>query len=61
MKETNRKIEEYRFGINENNQIFIEIYNTKEIKIIFDDENETNIMNKILEQLSKYYINDILY
>lgn len=63
MKENNIEIEEYKIGINEKNQKFIEKYNTeanKIIKVIFDDENETDVMNEVLNQLSKYYIKDIL-
>lgn len=59
MKETRT----YKFDTNEKKQKIIEIYNTKYNKIItaiFDDDNEKNKMKEVLNQLSKYYINDML-
>lgn len=52
---------EYSFFINENGDKGVKhCLTNQEINIIFDSQSETNIIEQILNQLSKYYIEDIL-
>ena len=63
MNENSINIDNYEIYTNEKNPKYIKHYNEeihKEIKIIFNDKNETNVINEVLNQLSKYYIEDIL-
>ena len=55
--------EEYVLETNENQQKIIKTIDkekNQEINIIFEDEEETNIMADVLKQLTKFYIEDIL-
>ena len=55
--------EEYALETNENQQKIIKTIDkekNQEINIIFEDEEETNIMADVLKQLTKFYIEDIL-
>ena len=55
--------EEYNFFINDEEEICIKKIKSEtsqEINIIFDKENNTNIMEKIIETLTEIYIEDIL-
>ena len=61
-KEVDTK-EEYIFETNEKQQKIIKTIDkekNQEINIIFEDEEETNIMADVLKQLTKFYIKDIL-
>ena len=61
-KEVDTK-EEYIFETNEKQQKIIKTIDkekNQEINIIFEDEEETNIMADVLKQLTKFYIEDIL-
>lgn len=63
MSENTINIGNYEISTNEKNQKYIKHYNKeihKEIKITFNNETETNVMDEVLNQLSKYYIEDIL-
>ncbi len=65
MKEKNEidTKEEYVLETNENQQKIIKTIDkekNQEINIIFEDEEETNIMADVLKQLTKFYIEDIL-
>ncbi len=65
MKEKNEidTKEEYALETNENQQKIIKTIDkekNQEINIIFEDEEETNIMADVLKQLTKFYIEDIL-
>lgn len=63
MSESSTDISKYEINTNEKNQKYIKHYNEeihKEIRITFNNENEINIMAEVLNQLSKYYIEDIL-
>ncbi len=55
--------EEYIFETNDKQEKIIKkLYkeSNKEINIIFEDEEETNVMPDLLKQLTKFYIEDIL-
>lgn len=55
--------EEYILETNEKQQKIIKIIDKEkdqEINIIFEDEEETNVMADVLKQLTKFYIEDIL-
>lgn len=65
MKEKNEidTKEEYALETNENQQKIIKTIDkekNQEINIIFEDEEETNVMSDVLKQLTKFYIEDIL-
>lgn len=63
-KEKNATIEdEYIFETNDKQEKTIKkLYkeSNQEIDIIFEDEEETNVMSDVLKQLTKFYIEDIL-
>lgn len=55
--------EEYVLKTNEKQQKIIKTIDKEkdqEINIIFEDEEETNVMSDVLKQLTKFYIEDIL-
>lgn len=55
--------EEYVFETNEKQQKIIKTIDkekNQEINIIFENEEETNVMTEVLKQLTKFYIEDIL-
>lgn len=61
-KEVDTK-EEYILETNEKQQKIIKIIDKEkdqEINIIFENEEETNVMSDVLKQLTKFYIEDIL-
>lgn len=61
-KEVDTK-EEYIFETNEKQQKIIKTIDkekNQEINIIFENEEETNVMSDVLKQLTKFYIEDIL-
>lgn len=61
-KEVDTK-EEYALETNEKQQKIIKTIDKEkdqEINIIFEDEEETNVMSDVLKQLTKFYIEDVL-
>jgi len=55
--------EEYALETNEKQQKIIKTIDKEkdqEINIIFEDEEETNVMSDVLKQLTKFYIEDVL-
>lgn len=55
--------EKYILETNDKEEIIFKKINqetSKEINIIFDTSENTNVMDVILKQLTKYYIEDIL-
>lgn len=55
--------EKYILETNDKEEIIFKKINqetSKEINIIFDTSENTNVMDDILKQLTKYYIEDIL-
>lgn len=55
--------EEYIFKTNEKQQKIIKTVDKEkdqEINIIFENEEETNVMSDVLKQLTKFYVEDIL-
>ena len=55
--------EEYILETNEKQQKIIKTVDkekNQEINIIFENEEETNVMSDVLKQLTKFYIEDIL-
>lgn len=55
--------EEYVLKTNEKQQKIIKTMDkekNQEINIIFEDEEETNVMTDVLKELTKFYIEDIL-
>ena len=54
--------DEYIFEINDKSQSIKKINksNKKEINIFFENVEQTNIMKNVLNNLSEYYIEDIL-
>lgn len=59
----NTNKEEYIFEINEGQRKVIKKLDketNQEIKMIFETETDTDVMSEILNQLSKYYVKDIL-
>ena len=56
-------LEKYILEINEKNEKIIKKVNLEtkqEINIIFDTSESTDVMNEVIKQLTKYYIEDIL-
>ena len=56
-------LEKYILEINEKNENVIKKVNLEtkqEINIIFDTTENTDVMNEVIKQLTKYYIEDIL-
>ena len=63
MNENNNKKTEYKFGINDNKEKYIRKINKetkKEINIIFILEDNTDIMTDVMNELSKYYIEETM-
>lgn len=55
--------EKYILETNDKEEIILKKINqetSKEINIIFDTSENTNVMEDVLKQLTKYYIEDIL-
>ena len=55
--------EKYILETNDKEEIILKKINQeacKEVNIIFDKSENTNVMNDVLKQLSQYYIEDIL-
>ena len=55
--------DEYILEVNENKEKVIkrlERKNGKDINMIFENETDTDVMTEVLNQLSKFYIEDIL-
>lgn len=55
--------EKYILETNDKEEIILKKINqetSKEINIIFDSSENTNVMDDVLKQLTKYYIEDIL-
>lgn len=55
--------EKYILETNDKEEIILKKINqetSKEINIIFDISENTNVMDDVLKQLTKYYIEDIL-
>lgn len=56
-------LEKYILEINEKNEKVIKKVNLEtkqEINIIFDTSESTDVMNEVIKQLTKYYMEDIL-
>ena len=56
-------LEKYILEINEKNENVIKKVNLEtkqEINIIFDTSESTDVMNEVIKQLTKYYMEDIL-
>lgn len=63
MNENNNKKTEYKFGINDNKEKYIRKINKetkKEINIIFNLEDNTDIMTDVMNELSKDYIEETM-
>ena len=63
MNENNNKKTEYKFEINDNKEKYIRKINKetkKEINIIFNLEDNTDIMTDVMNELSKYYIEETM-
>lgn len=61
-KKNSETKEEYKLEINKDNQKVFKTYNKqykKEVNMIFDTE-ESDVMNEIVKQLSKYFAEDII-
>ena len=54
--------DEYIFEINDKSQLIkkIDKSNNQEVNIIFENVEQTNIINNVLNLLSEYYIEDLL-
>ena len=62
-KKKDEALEKYILEINEKNEKVIKKVNLetkKEINIIFDTSESTDVMNEVIKQLTKYYMEDIL-
>ena len=62
-KKKDEALEKYILEINEKNEKVIKKVNLEtkqEINIIFDTSESTDVMNEIIKQLTKYYMEDIL-
>ena len=62
-KKKDEALEKYILEINEKNEKIIKKVNLEtkqEINIIFDTSESTDVMNEVIKQLTKYYIEDIL-
>ncbi len=63
LNENNNKKTEYKFGINDNKEKYIRKINKetkKEINIIFNLEDNTDIMTDVMNELSKDYIEETM-
>ena len=55
--------EDYFYYTNDKNEKVIkkiDLENNKEINIIFNTEETTDVMKEVIDELTKYYIEDIL-
>ena len=62
-KKKDEALEKYILEINEKNEKMIKKVNLEtkqEINIIFDTSESTDVMNEVIKQLTKYYMEDIL-
>lgn len=62
-KKKDEALEKYILEINEKDEKVIKKVNLEtkqEINIIFDTSESTDVMNEVIKQLTKYYIEDIL-
>lgn len=62
-KKKDEALEKYILEINEKNEKVIKKVNLEtkqEINIIFDTSESTDVMNEVIKQLTKYYMEDIL-
>lgn len=62
-KKKDEALEKYILEINEKNEKIIKKINLEtkqEINIIFDTSESTDVMNEVIKQLTKYYMEDIL-
>jgi len=62
-KKKDEALEKYILEINEKNEKIIKKVNLEtkqEINIIFDTSESTDVMNEVIKQLTKYYMEDIL-
>lgn len=62
-KKKDEALEKYILEINEKNEKIIKKVNLEtkqEINIIFDTCESTDVMNEVIKQLTKYYMEDIL-
>ena len=62
-KKKDEALEKYILEIKEKNEKIIKKVNLEtkqEINIIFDTSESTDVMNEVIKQLTKYYMEDIL-
>lgn len=62
-KKKDEALEKYILEIKEKNEKIIKKVNLEtkqEINIIFDTSESTDVMDKVIKQLTKYYMEDIL-
>ena len=62
-KKKDEALEKYILEINEKDEKVIKKVNLEtkqEINIIFDTSESTDVMNEVIKQLTKYYMEDIL-
>lgn len=62
-KKKDEALEKYILEINEKNEKIIKKVNLEtkqEINIIFNTSESTDVMNEVIKQLTKYYMEDIL-
>lgn len=62
-KKQEKAKEEYYLETNEKNENIIkkvDLATNQEINIIFDTSEDTNVMNNVIKELTKYYIEDLL-
>ena len=62
-KKKDEALEKYILEINEKKEKIIKKVNLEtkqEINIIFDTSESTDVMNEVIKQLTKYYMEDIL-
>lgn len=55
--------EDYLYYTNDKNESVIkkiDVENNKEINLIFDTAETTDVMKEVIDELTKYYIEDIL-
>lgn len=62
-KKQEKAKEKYYLETNEKNEKIIRKFNletNQEINIIFDTSENTDVMNSVIKELTKYYIEDLL-
>ena len=62
-KKKDEALEKYILEINEKNEKIIKKVNLEtkqEVNVIFDTSENTDVMNEVIKQLTKYYMEDIL-